>query len=55
MNVGAKKTKQSVYLPDEMLEGIKDQAERLDRPVSWVLFQAWRIAEERIRAFPSMP
>ena len=55
VTVGSKKTKQSVYLPDEMLEELRDQADRLDRPVSWVLQQAWRIAEERIRTFPALP
>ena len=35
---------QSVYLPEDMLHRLRTEAERLERPLSWVLNRAWRIA-----------
>ena len=46
--------KQSLYFPEEMLSEIQTQAQRLDRSLSWVVQQAWRIARERIKAFPAV-
>ena len=48
-----RKVKQSVYLPEEMLEQLRHEAERLDRPLSWVLHRAWKVAEDKIQALPS--
>jgi len=45
------KRKQSLYFPESMLQEIKDEAARLDRSLSWVVQQAWKIARERIKAF----
>jgi uncharacterized small protein (TIGR04563 family) len=48
------KRKQSLYFPEEMLREIQEEANRQDRSLSWVVQQAWRIARERIKAFPGM-
>ena len=46
--------KQSLYFPEDMLGEIQTQAQRLDRSLSWVVQQAWKIARERIKAFPAV-
>ena len=46
--------KQSLYFPEDMLEEIKEQAARLDRPLSWVVQRAWRMARGEIRRLPSI-
>ena len=46
--------KQSLYFPEEMLGEIQREAERQDRSLSWVVQQAWKIARERIKAFPAV-
>ena len=46
--------KQSLYFPDEMLNEIQTQAQRLDRSLSWVVQQAWKIARGEIMRFPSV-
>ena len=45
--------KQSLYFPDAMVREIEAEAERLDRPMSWVVQRAWLLARERIHAIPS--
>ena len=47
-----RKVKQSVYLPEDMLTQLRNEAERLERPLSWVLNRAWRIASPSIAAIP---
>src|SRR3954453_10719606 len=51
---GSDKRKQSLYFPEEMLKEIQEEATRQDRSLSWVVQQAWRIARERIKAFPAV-
>lgn len=48
------KRKQSLYFPEEMLKEIQTEAARLDRSLSWVMQQAWKVAKARISAFPSV-
>ena len=48
------KRKQSLYFPEDMLSEIKREALRQDRSLSWIVQQAWRIAREEIRKFPSI-
>jgi uncharacterized small protein (TIGR04563 family) len=43
------KRKQALYLPEEMLKEIGDEARRQDRSLSWVVQQAWRLARERVQ------
>jgi len=45
--------KQSLYFPDEMLVEIQQQAARLDRSLSWVVQQAWKISKTELRKIPS--
>ena len=45
--------KQSLYFPDEMLQEIQTQAQRLDRSLSWVVQQAWKISKTDLRKIPS--
>ena len=48
------KRKQSLYFPEEMLSDIKREALRQDRSLSWIVQQAWRIARDEIKKFPSI-
>lgn len=45
--------KASVYLPADAYEELRRQAARLDRSVSWVMQQAWRVARQHLRSAPS--
>lgn len=45
--------KQSVYFPSAMLAEIRAEATRLDRPLSWVIQHAWKLALKQVRKFPS--
>jgi len=47
------KRKQSLYFPDDMLEEIQREAQRLDRSLSWIVQQAWKRAKGPIKEFPS--
>jgi uncharacterized small protein (TIGR04563 family) len=51
---GTDKRKQSLYFPEEMLREIQEEANRQDRSLSWVVQQAWKIARDRIKAFPAV-
>jgi uncharacterized small protein (TIGR04563 family) len=46
--------KQSLYFPEAMLAEIQREAERLDRSLSWVVQQAWRLARREMKRFPSV-
>jgi uncharacterized small protein (TIGR04563 family) len=48
------KQKQSLYFPEETLREIMREANRQDRSLSWVVQQAWRVAREQIKKFPSV-
>ena len=50
----ADKRKQSLYFPEEMLKEIQMEANRQDRSLSWIVQQAWRIAQKEIKRFPSV-
>jgi len=51
---GTDKQKQSLYFPLEMLGEITREANRLDRSLSWIVQQAWRLARQEVGKFPSM-
>jgi len=53
-NVKSDARKQSLYFPEDMLEEIKQEAARLDRPLSWVVQRAWKMAKGEIRRLPSI-
>ena len=48
------KRKQALYFSEEMLGEIEHEAQRLDRSLSWVVLQAWRLARERLRQMPAV-
>ena len=48
------KRKQSLYFPEEMLKEIQQEAVRLDRSLSWIVQQGWKIARDRIKAIPAI-
>ena len=50
----AEKRKQSLYFPVEMLDEMQKEADRLERPVSWVMQQAWKLSKETIGAYPGV-
>lgn len=45
----------SVYLGARIAAEVLAEAQRLDRPISWVLWQAWKIARAEIMSAPSAP
>jgi uncharacterized small protein (TIGR04563 family) len=47
------KRKQSLYFPDAMLKEIAEEAQRLDRSLSWVVQRAWKIARGEVKKLPS--
>ena len=49
----ADKRKQSLYFPEEMLKEIQHEAARLDRSLSWIVQQGWKVARNSIKEFPS--
>ena len=50
---GADKRKQSLYFPEDMLKEIQHEAARLDRSLSWIVQQGWKLARGPIKEFPS--
>jgi uncharacterized small protein (TIGR04563 family) len=48
------KRKSGIYLPDELLEELEAEAARTDRPVAWLLQQAWKVARKNIAGLPTM-
>jgi len=48
------KRKQSLYMPDGMLEEIKTEAARLDRSLSWVVQRAWKHGRGKIKDLPGV-
>jgi uncharacterized small protein (TIGR04563 family) len=53
--VMSEKRKQGIYLPDGLLEELRAESARTDRPVAWLLQQAWRVARKNIADLPTMP
>lgn len=49
----ADKRKQSLYFPNEMLDEIKVEADRLERSFSWVIQRAWKIAKAEVAKLPA--
>lgn len=48
------KRKQSLYFPDKMLREIQAEAVRQDRSLSWIVQQAWKIAQPTIARYPAI-
>lgn len=47
------KRKQSLYFPEDMLNEVKDEAERVDRSLSWVVQRCIRVAIKEIKGMRS--
>ena len=45
--------RQSLYFPEDMLQDLDNEAKRLDRPISWLIQQAWNVARHELRKYPS--
>jgi uncharacterized small protein (TIGR04563 family) len=50
----AQKKKLTLYLPDNILQELQEEAERQDRSISWLLQTAWMISREPLRAMPGV-
>lgn len=48
------KKKQSLYFPVEMLSEMQAEADRQERPLSWIMQQAWKLSRDKIRDYPSV-
>ena len=48
------KRKASLYLPDDILHELQDEAQRLDRSMSWLIRRAWITARDEIAKLPTM-
>ena len=48
------KRKQSLYFPVSMLKEMQQEAERQERPLSWLMQQAWRLARGQIASYPGV-
>lgn len=46
--------RRTFYFGAEMLAEMRAEAKRLDRPLSWVIQQAWAIAKDRFTKVPSI-
>lgn len=49
------KNRKTVYLNDQIIKELKEEAERQDRTVSWIIKRAWLESRESIRKYPSHP
>lgn len=49
----ATKEKMTLYFPPELLEEARQEAQRQERTVSWILQKAWEFARQDIRRFPN--
>ena len=53
-NSSSDKRKQSLYFPEKMLREIQSEAVRQDRSLSWIVQQAWKIAQPTIARYPAI-
>lgn len=54
MGVKGDKKKQSLYFPVEMLSEMQNEADRQERPLSWIMQQAWKLSREKIKDYPGV-
>ncbi len=48
------KKKQSLYFPTDMLDEMVREAERQERPLSWIMQQAWKLSRDKIQNYPGV-
>jgi len=41
--------KKSVYLPASMIEEIRAEGMRMDRSISWLIQQAWKLSKKKTK------
>lgn len=46
--------KQSLYFPADMIAEMKAEADRLDRPLSWVIQRVWKAHRKAIADLQSL-
>jgi uncharacterized small protein (TIGR04563 family) len=51
--MGTDKRKQSLYFPELMLKSIQEEADRLDRSLSWVVQRCVRVGLMELKKLPS--
>jgi len=49
------KNRITIYVPNEILEELNRESERLDRNKSWLLRKAWEMSRQRFFDAPSIP
>ncbi len=50
-----KKNRVTIYIPDDVLEELNRECERLDRNKSWLLRKAWKLSLQKFQDMPSIP
>lgn len=50
----AAKNKLTIYVPDDVFNEMKNEADRQDRTVSWLVEHTWRLSRKQIQAYPSV-
>ena len=45
--------RQALYFPSDMLGELQHEAKRLDRSISWLIQQAWKLARTEMKRIPS--
>lgn len=48
------KIQANVYFPQEMLEELRREADRLDRSLSSLIQEAWLLSRDRLRGVPAV-
>ena len=46
------RNKKSIYLPEQILKEIQEEAKRQDRTVSWLIKRSWLESREKIKRYP---
>ena len=49
-SMAADKRKLSLYFPADMIDEMEAEAQRLDRPMGWLIQVVWKIARKEIQA-----
>ena len=48
----AQSRRQALYFPSEMLGELQGESKRLDRSLSWLIQQAWKLARKEMAQMP---
>lgn len=46
--------KMSIYIDSDVAAELRAEAARLDRPIGWLLNQAWKIAKTKFATLPTV-